>query len=213
MHDAGSELKFVLNPVIDERSGGARLDSSLGDCLRNLVNETRVEWGRDNVFGTEGESFALISASDFIWNWLTGELSESCSSGHLHRLIDLTSTSVQGGTEQEWETHYVVDLVWVIRPARRNNSVLTDCLGSIGFNLRFGICHSKYNRCVSHLSKILRPEGAGRRDSNEDICANEGFLEGTLFCIIGELLFLRVHAFCSALKDNTFCITDNNVLF
>ena len=63
------------------------------------------------------------------------------------------------------------------------------------------------------MSKELGLESSSRRDSNEHIGANQGFLEGTLICGIGELFFLGVHALCSALKYNTFGITDNNVLF
>ena len=81
------------------------------------------------------------------------------------------------------------------------------------FNFGFGIGHSEDDGCLSHLSEELGLERASCRDSNEDIGSNEGFLEGTLLCIVGELFFLGVHSLSSASKDNTFRITDDYVLF
>ena len=145
MHGASSELETVLNPVIDELSGGAGGDGSLGNGLGNLVEKTRVEGSGDDVFWTERESLTLVSASYLIRYWLTCKLRESLSGGHLHALIDLSSASIKGSSEQEREAHYVVNLVRVVRSASSNDGVRSDGLGIRGADLGLRVSHSEDN--------------------------------------------------------------------
>ena len=160
MHSACTQLELVLNPVIDELSGGARANGSLCNCLRDDVNQTWVERRWDDVVGSERHALAFVSAGHLIRDGLTSELSESQSSGHLHVLVDLSCTGVQSASEQEGETHDVVDLVRVVRATRSDNRIVADCLGVAWADLGLWVGHRKDDWVVSHLVEVLWLESA-----------------------------------------------------
>ena len=72
MHGTSSKLELVLYPVRDLLRGSARRDGSLGDGLRDHIDETWIEWSWNDIVRAKRESLALVRTSDFIRHGLSG---------------------------------------------------------------------------------------------------------------------------------------------
>lgn len=134
--------------------------------------------------------------------------------GHVHFVVDLRGSHVEGSTENAREGQDVVDLVRVIRPAGGDHFCAAS-FGILGENLRGGVGAGEDDGVPIHGLDHFRGEGAGGGDADEHICPADDVSQLAGFflavCDLGHLGFDPVEVF-PTLVDGAGAVGHNDVL-
>ncbi len=89
----------------------------------------------------------------------------------LHRVVDGARLHVERPAENVGKAQNVVDLVGIVRAARRHDGVVAHGRDVFGRDFRIGIGHGKYDRTVGHRFDHVLRNGALDRKAEEHIGA------------------------------------------
>jgi hypothetical protein len=122
----------------------------------------------------------------------------------------LRGSHVKSCSEQKWEAHHIVDLVWIVRSTSSNNAIWSYFLCYFGSYFRFWICHSKNDWVLIQTFDHFFSKCTCCWYSNKDICTFACFFKRCVlvYCISGKLFFEWIHTFFSSLKNDSICITN-----
>jgi len=212
VHGLQFQVEVVFLPVCNLDLGDARCHGSLSDSLREALNETGVKRSGHDVVRTESELLTVVGSGDDIRNWLFSKGSQCKGAVHLHPLVDFWRSSVECTSEKEGEAHDIVDLIWIVRTTSGDDSVRTHRLGECRGNLGLWVGHSKDDWLLSHLSEEFWFQGTSGRHANEDISTVKRVFKGSCIGLNGKILLLGIHTCGSTFIDDSFRITDLDVL-
>ena len=159
---------------------GARLRVALGEAHllpgerhaagARLLGHRRRHRGRDIAVEDRGDDVVLAQLL------LGDDLGDRAGGGHLHRLGDRRRTHVQRAAEDPREAQHVVDLVGVVRAARRHDPHVRG--GLLGDDLGVWIGHREHHRVGVHLRQRLRRQRACAGDPDQQVGAVDHFSRG-----------------------------------
>ena len=150
MSHSETKILLILIPVCYVVTCHTRLNRSLGNSCRHLCYKARVDWFRNKVCWTESEVVYLINIIHHVWHWLLSQISYGMHCCELHLLIDGLCMHIKRSTENIRETYYVVNLIRIVRTARRHQYIRTACHCIFVSNFWSRISKSENNRLVSH---------------------------------------------------------------
>ena len=158
-------IVFEANRTTRDAAG----DRRFRNLVRNLGRDSRVERLRDDVTGTEMKVLGGVDPPHGIRHGLLREGGKSTHSGDLHLVVDAGRFHVQRPAKDRREAQHVVDLIRMVRAARRD-----DCVGArldrqVVSNLRIRIRQGEHDRAIAHRPEHLRTQHIGLGQADEDI--------------------------------------------
>ncbi len=180
--------------VADRPRGHAGLHGGLGDGGRNLHDEARVEGFRNEVFGAERQVFdAAVGGGDNIALFLTRKQGDGAHGGDLHGAGDRRRADVQGSTEDKREAENIVDLIWIIAAARRDDRIAAHRPYLLGEDFGSRIGQRQNQRPLGHFPHHRLFQYATGRQSEKRIGAGDDVVEDPGVGGLGVPSFLRIH--------------------
>jgi hypothetical protein len=132
--------------------------------------------------------------------------------GDLHRLVDDRRADIERAAEDVRETQRVVDLVRIVRTARRDDRVLAHGARFFRKNLRRRIGEREDDRPLRHARDHVRLEHAWRGQAEEHVGAVDDLAEFTRVRLARVAALVRVHFLLAAFPDHAEAIGDPDVL-
>ena len=136
---------------------------------------------------------------------------DGANGGRLHRLVDGGCADIESAAEQEGKAQDIVDLVWVVRAARRNDSIGAHRLGLFREDLRCRVGQRQDQRVLRHALDHVRLEHAAGRQPKKDVGPLDDVPQSARGSRPRIARLDRVHSFGAALVHDTFRIGDENV--
>ncbi|SAH75863.1 Uncharacterised protein [Enterobacter hormaechei] len=118
---------------------------------RDLHDQTRVKWFRDNVVGAEAQILIAVGGGHHFALLGVRQLCDSMNGGELHLFVDCRSADVQRTAEDEREAEHVVHLVRVVRTSGTDDRVFTHRLRQRRQNFRLRVRQGQDHWRARHL--------------------------------------------------------------
>ncbi|MNS81053.1 hypothetical protein D3C72_1147530 [compost metagenome] len=123
---AGGKLAGIGIEIGQLPAGDAGFDGGLRHGHRNGRDQARSEGNRNDVLRSEARAVALIGGGHIIRHIFAGEVRQRLCGSDLHRVVDLAGANIERTAEDIGEAEDIVDLVRVIRTARRHDGVVAN---------------------------------------------------------------------------------------
>ena len=109
-----------------------------------------------------------IGSSDFFRHGFARQLRNGAGGGNLHRIIDRRRADIERAAKDEGEAKDIIDLIGIIRPARRHNRIRPRglCIGRGDFRIRIGHGKDDWRRCHFHHHMGFQRAGGGQAKEN-----------------------------------------------
>ena len=198
--------------VDDRLARHARIHRGLGDRRRDVAHQARIERRGDDVFGPERRPATVEGGCDLIGHLLARQIGQRLGGGDLHRLVDGRGLHVERAAEDEGEAEHIVDLVGVVRAARRHDGVGAHRMHVLGADLGIGVGHGEDDRLVGHARDHVAADDATGREPQEDVGADDGLGERARLGLPRVGLLPAVHQLLAALVDDALDVGDEDVL-
>src|SRR4029077_1631034 len=189
----------------------AALHLGLGYRWRDALDQARIERSGDQVVGAELETLIPIGGGDDIRHLRVRQTGDGTNGGRFHRLVDGRCADIKRAAEQEGKAQDVVDLVWIVRAARRNNGIGAHRFGFFRQDLRGRVGQCQDQRVLRHALDHVRLEHAAGRQPKKDVGPLHDVPQGARGRRPRTAGVDRVHSFWGALEHDTFRIGDENV--
>src|SRR6185295_9799512 len=129
-----------------------------------------------------------------------------------HRLVDSRSSACKSAAEDAGKREHVVDLVRIVRSARRDYSYVRS--GILRHDFRNRVRHREYDRLLSHVLHVFYINNAGNGQSEKDIGAFNHVMNSALLVIwVGVLrvpVFYPIHVLSTtSIKGPRLIAADN----
>ncbi len=210
--DGGAQFLAVGVHVGDGTRRHARIHRGLRHGRRDLDDEARIERLRNQILRTEFERVTFVGLRHFVA--LIGLFSQFRDGAHarqLHLFGDGRGAHVQRAAEDEREAQHVVDLVRIVRTARRDDRVRAHLLRFFGADFRLGVRERENQRLVRHVLDHLRLQHTGARTAEEHV----GRLDGVGQCArvrSGRVARLRRVEVAAPFVDHALRVRHQHVL-
>ena len=122
---ADSSCRYFFE-VEDRLACDARIHCRARHRHRHRRYQAWVEGHGDDVVRAEARPVALIGGRDVVGHVLARQLGQRMGGGDLHVLVDGGCPHIQRAAEDVGEAEHVVDLVGIVRAARRHDRVIAD---------------------------------------------------------------------------------------
>ena len=168
-------------------------------CFRNrerhIDEQPCVERFWYQVGRSESQLLVLVDTGDLIRRCTLGKRRDGVHTGDFHGVVDSCCANIKGTPEQERVTQHVVDLVRIIRPARRNDRVGTCLKGDFRQYLRRRIGQRQDERVARHFLHHLIAQHIGRRQAEEYVRIDDYVIECPQFRPDRVLVLVFIHVF------------------
>jgi hypothetical protein len=199
-------------PVPDRSRGDPGIHGGPCHRRRDLDDQARIEWLRDQVFRTEAGDLLAVGRGDHLRLLGARQLGDGLDGGHLHLLGDRRRADIEGAAEDEREAQHVVDLVRVIRAAGAHDGVVADAADQFRHDLRGRVGKSHDQRPGSHRGDHFGLQHATGGEADEDVGAGDDFTEGSRSGLLRIARLDFVHQFDAALMDQALDVGHPDVL-
>src|SRR6185503_3565650 len=216
-HDAARTAQPHLEPFtivveIDEVVRRARGDRRPRDRRRNPQQHARIEREGNEILGAEAHVLKTVQRRDRVRHVLLGEQRECTRRRHLHLFIDFGRADIQRAAENEREAEDVVDLIGIVAASRRDDRVVPHRAYFFRQNFRNGIRQREDDRMLGHRLDHLARDGAGNREADEHVGADERVLDRARVRFILKARLVRVHVIVATLEDDALPVAHDDVL-
>ena len=175
-------------------------------------HEARVERRRDNIITAEFVHYAAISSRHFFGHGFTRQLCQGMRCRNLHGFVDRRGAHVERPAEQEGEAQDIVDLIWKIRPSRRNDRIGPRRARHRWRDFGIGVRHGKNDWLRRHRLHHIGAQRIGGGKAKENICADDGLCQIARGCFCRMRRFPLVHAFRTALINHAGTVAHNDIV-
>ena len=206
---ARQDLAIVL-AFGDGTPGDTAVDRGLGHEGRHERNQARIEGGRDDVVTPVLQAIDLVGLCHLVGHIFTCQGRKCLRCRDLHLFIDRARTHIQSAPEDVGEAQHIVDLIGIIRPARRHDHVITHLADYLGRDLGRRIGHRENDRVRRQCGDDLAREHAGSRQAQQDVGAFGGLQQGALVRVDGMFHQTLMPAWPSGI-DDAFDVHDRGV--
>ena len=169
MIDELGELLLVDVEIGDRSGRHAGIHRRLRHRGGDLHDQPRIERLRNQILGAKAQVLGVVRLRHDVRLLGHREVGQRPHRREFHRLVHRRRTDVECAAEDEREAEHVVDLVRIVRAARRYDRVGPRRLGKIGHDLRLGIGERKDQRLVRHRRQPFGLQHLRRRQSEEDV--------------------------------------------
>ena len=179
---------------------------------RHRHHEARIERFRDQVFRAERQRLASIGQRDDVGELGVGELGNRFHAGELHLLGDHGRADVERAAEDERKAQHVVDLVRVVRAARRDDGVRSHGLGELGPDFGLGVRQGEDQRIPGHGPDHVLRQHAGAGKTEKEVGAANRVGQRAVLRVAGVARLVLLHRRLAAGVDDAPAVAHDDVL-
>ncbi len=179
--------------VLDRPGRDSGFHGRLGNRRRDLADQARVEWIRNQVFGTEVADLLTVGLGCHLGLLDARQFGNRLDGGQLHRFRDRARPDVERAAENEGETQHIVDLVGVVGATGSDDRIATHRLDLFRSDFRVGVGERHDQWPGRHPGNHLRLENASGRQAEEDVGALDDFTQGARVGLLGVAPLDLIH--------------------
>ena len=213
MIDHRLEFCFVSLHILNRSAGDARVGCGLRNGWSDLHDQSRIKRLGNDVVWSKSQVLTRVGLGDFVALLSFCEFGNRLNASKLHGFGNAACPSIQGATENKWETEDVVDLIRVVGAARGNNAIWTRCFGDFGTYFRLRIRKRQNQGRRTHTVDHFCIHHTGRRATQEYVGSHHGISKRTKCCILCIAFFIFFHLCIATLINHTTRVTHKNVFF
>ena len=131
---------------------------------------------------------------------------------NLHGFVDRRSAHVERTAEQEREAQDIVDLIWKIRPSRRNDRIGPRRARHRWRDFGIGVRHREDDWLRCHRLYHVGAQRIGGGKAKENICADDGLCQIARCCFCRMRRFPLIHTRSATLVNHAGPVAHNHIV-